>query len=210
MGGQNSRRFIRHAEAVGLFPFLCMASFVLNHTRCCASGNISMEWLWNDNVLFHPQSGNSTLWITPAFSGNVQSPAKSASLHRANSLIQPLRCPGIPDALECPACCSNGLILRGCPPVAWIGLLHLIARIDLFHSNVRLLPEQTCFPDKPALHGRSPVARMSCFTRLPTCCPNRSVSPDCVPVSQIGLFYTIARLFSGWPPRSLPACPHFG
>ena len=93
-----------------------------------------------------------------------------------------LACPDRPVSLECPP----------------------TARTDLFYVIVHLLPGW------PVSLDCLPVARMSCFTRLPTCCPNRSVLPGCLPVSQIGLFYTIARLFSGRPPRSLPACPHFG
>ena len=151
----------------------------------------------------------STLWINPAFPSDVQSPAKPPLPTGPPSPRQLLRFPGTTVSFECPACCANRLILRGCPPVARIVLFYLLARIDLFHSNVRLLPEQACFPDKPALRGRSPVARMpvslDCLpvARIP-------VSPNCLPVSQIGLFYTIAHLFSGRPPRSLPACPHFG
>ena len=113
----------------------------------------------------------------------MQSPAKPLFPTGPPSPRQLLRFPGTPVSIECPACCSNGLILRGCPPVARIVLFYLLARIGLFHSNVRLLPEQTCFPDKPALRGRSPVARMSCFTRLPACCPNTCFTqlPACFP-----------------------------
>ena len=109
----------------------------------------------------------STLWINPAFPSDVQSPAKPPLPTGPPSPRQLLRFPGTTVSFECPACCANRLILRGCPPVARIVLFYLLARIGLFHSNVRLLPEQAYFPDKPALRGRSSVVRMSCFTRLP-------------------------------------------